>query len=272
MKTFKLIGTLVGALFLFAYCDDSDKLSNKKGVLEFKFVNPLVSNTSAPVKTYDMDAPYRIKSVAVNPPLVGDTTETYMTTMMVAIGDLWVSKGVVKVGEADNLEWIRLTVETNTVIKPFEDYYFPPVEIPVGDYKSIKMTLRNIWYRQVRLKSNPEVVYNLLGTMGSSTDACDVNDTSWAKTNYFGPGGNHVLNDENKFQMASEGEKVAGFKVEQGKKAIVSLVLGAGATESCTNYLIDINENRVFDCGIDDIKIECPPSVVYMFGFEVEYE
>jgi len=272
MKAIKLFVTLFCAIVVFTFCDDTDKLSKQKGLLEFKCINPMGTGSGAQIRSDIAKAPYIMKSVAVNPPLVGDTTETIMTSMKIAIGDIWVSKGIVKAGETDNLEWIRLSTETNTEIKLFEDYHFQPVELPVGEYKSIKMTLRNIWYRQVKLASNPEVVYNLLETMGSSTDVCDENDTSWAKTNFFGTDGNHVLTDENKFQLASEGEKIAGFKIENGKKAIVSLVLGAGATESCTNYLIDKNGNREFDCGIDEVKTVCPPSVQYMFGFSVEYE
>jgi hypothetical protein len=74
------------------------------------------------------------------------------------------------------------------------------------------------------------------------------------------------------FVLAASGEKVGGFTVQSGKKAMITWRLGAGVTETCTNYLIDKNGNREWDCGVDDIKIECPPSVQYMWDFLVDYE
>jgi len=47
----------------------------------------------------------------------------------------------------------------------------------------------------------------------------------------------------------------------------IGLRLGAGATEVCTNNLLDLNKNRKWDCGTDDIQINCPPSVKYMWDF-----
>ncbi len=265
MKTMKLIGVIIFAAICLIACnkEDDDNIQSTKGSLEFKCINPMALNKKSVSN---------LKSVLSNPPLVGETTETIMTSMKIIIGDVWVSQGEVKVGEPDDLEWIRLTNATNTELKLFEDYDFPAIEIPAGDYKSIKITLRNIWYRQLKLSSDPTVVYELLGTMGSSTDPCNPDDDSWAKTNYFGSGGNHNLDTNGNFVLASAGEKVNGFKIESGKKAKISWRLGAGTTETCTNYLIDKNGNLEWDCGIDEIQIECPPAVEYMWDFVVEYE
>ncbi len=187
-------------------------------------------------------------------------------------GDVWVSTGEVKAGQANDMEWIRLTNVTNTDQKLFEDYSFSKIELPAGTYKSIKLTFRNVFYRYAQLVSNPEISYELLETMGSWTSPCDENDTTWARTNYFGFDGNHILNDNGTFELVSEGEKLGGFTIEAGKTAIVSWRLGAGATQPCITYLIDENNNLEWDCGVDRMEFECPPEVEYMWDFVVEYK
>ncbi|MDD3281235.1 MAG: hypothetical protein PHC83_06665 [Bacteroidales bacterium] len=261
MKNLIVICTFLIGLIIAFSCNKENNPSEENGIIEFKCINPFSTNSKS-----------NSKLIFSNPLLTGDTTKTIMTSLKFAIGDVWVSRGEVKVGEPDTLEWIKLTSVTNTSHKLFEDYSFPSKEIPAGDYKSIKTTFRNIWYRQVKLFSDTTVAYELLETMGSSSNPCDSNDTSWAKTNYFGPGGNHILADNGKFQLASEGEKVNGFKIESGKKTKISWRLGAGVTEPCINYLLDLNGNRIWDCGIDDLYDECPPNMQYMWDFVVEYD
>jgi hypothetical protein len=156
-------------------------------------------------------------------------------------------------------------------MKLFEEYSFPAKEIPTGEYKSIKISFRNIFYRQLKLASDTKVIYELLETMGSSTDPCNPNDTTWARTNYFLQGGNHYLNSSGVFQLASDGEKIAGFKIGAGKITSITWRLGAGSTDICTISLIDKNGNRVWDCGVDDVEIECPPTVKYMWDFQIAY-
>lgn len=119
--------------------------------------------------------------------------------------------------------------------------------------------------------SDPSVKYELLETMGSWEDVCDENDQSWAVTNYFGPDGNHNLENE-KFTLVSDGEKIGGFTIEEGKIAVVSWRLGAGVEVPCTTSLIDQNDNLQWDCGVDKMEIDCPPEAKYMWDFVVEYE
>lgn len=263
MKTESIFIALCSALIFFAGCE-KDSSKDPKGTLEIRCFNPLTSNTKSDVKM--------LKSVFLNPPLVGDTTETIMTGIKLGFGDVWVSQDEVKAGEPDNLEWVRLTQTTNTEIKLFEDYAFPAVEIPAGTYKSIKISLRTVSYRIVQLTSNPSITYEILETNKGGYESCDPNDESWAKTNYFSADGNHNLDNDGVFKLAASGEKVGGFTIESGKKAILTWRFGAGAAETCTNYLIDKNGNREWDCGTDDIDIECPPSIQYMWDFVVDYE
>jgi len=254
----KIIATvLVLSLIMFIACED-DSDSAKNGTLRFQTVNPLVQNKKS--------------SFLTNPPLTGDTTETYTTSFKLCVGDVWVSQEEVKNGEPDDLEWIRLTSVTNTETELFENISFPDVELPEGTYKSIKIIFRNVFYRYAQLISDPSVAYELLETMGSYLDPCDPDDLSWAKTNYFGPDGNHTLNDDSLFVLNVPGEKIAGFNIQGGKTAVLSWRLGAGATEPCTTLLIDNNGNRVWDCGIDEMEFECPPENIYMWDFVVNYE
>ncbi len=266
MKTKSILAALLCVFILFAGCskkDDNnndDDNSSTTGTLKFQTLNPIA------------DGGKSIKGLKSNPSLFGDTTAVYTTSLKLCIGDVWVSQGEVMAGQSDNLEWVRLTSATNKDIKLFEDYTFSEIEIPAGDYKSIKMTFRNIWYRHCQLVTDSSVIYELLETMGSWSSPCDTGDTTWARTNFFGPGGNCFLNDSNVFELASAGEKVGGFTIEGGKTAVVTWRLGAGATEPCTTYLIDVNSNLEWDCGTDEMDFDCPPGNNYMWDFVVTYE
>ena len=264
MKTKTLIYLFFTALILSIGCSKDDENDNETtGYLQFKTLNPIsTSKKSASI----------LKSTTSNPALTGDTTETLLTSLNFCIGDVWVSQGEVKAGNPDNLEWIRLTDVTNRELKLFENYLFAAKELPAGTYKSMKITLKNIWYRHVELVSDPSVKYELLETMGSSLDPCNENDTSWVKPDYFSNDGNHNLNDSGVFEVVSAGEKIGGFTIEEGKTAVVSWRLFAGVTEPCINYLYDLNGNLEWDCGIDDLEEECPPEMEYMWDFLVEYE
>lgn len=267
MKPKQILSILVFTFLLFPGCNDenvSESVNDDEthtGSLQFKTLNPMSLQKSES----------NLNSITSNPPLTGSTTITETVSFKLCIGDVWVSQEEVKAGEADDLEWIRLTSTTNTEQKLFEDYSFAAIEIPEGTYKSVKIIFRNVFYRYAKLVSDPSVAYELLETMGSYSAPCDENDLSWARTNYFGPAGNHSLGANNLFEVVSEGEKLGGFNIEAGKTAVLSWRLGAGATEPCTTFLIDENSNLQWDCGVDRMDFECPPEVEYMWDFVVEY-
>lgn len=255
------------AITISVICCTCSKDRGGVGTIQFRMVNPVVPKSQSNLQKAlsnpqinSLQAPY------VNPDLTGDVTQTTMVTLKFCVGDVWVSTGEVKAGGTDDLTWVRLTTTTNQELKNFEDYTFPPVEIPAGTYKSIKITLKNRLYRVVRLNSNPTVKYELLETMGSSQAPCNDNDESWVAPNYFTEAGNHKLSG-GVFVVDNSGEKLRGFKMESGKTVTLSWRLGAGSTESCTNSLLDLNKNRRWDCGTDDIQISCPPSVQFMWDF-----
>ena len=263
-----IICTILCFGLLFSSCkksSDSGGTVTTKGLIKFKTSNPMASSSKSALL---------LKSSLANPSLTGDTTLTQSTSFKLCIGDVWVSQSEVKAGGTDNLVWTRLTSITNKEAKLFEDYSFTATEIPVGTYKSIKITFRNIFYRYLQLVSDPSVKYELLETMGSWTSPCDANDTTWARTNYFGPDGNHTLNSNNIFELVSAGEKLGGFSIEANKTAIVSWRLGAGYTGISYTYLIDENNNREWDCGVDRMEFKFVPEEenMYMWDFVVAYE
>lgn len=258
MITKTIFGILLCTIILVAGCNkDNDDDVNKTGMLKFKMINPASPGNKS----------IYFKSVTSNPPLVGDTTVTILKGIKACLGDIWVSQGEVKAGQPDNHKWIRLTEVTNRQLLTFENYSFAPKEVPVGIYRSIKISLKNIFYYQTELSTNSNVKYELLQTMGSTFAPCNENDTSWIKPNYFSTDGNHKLNDSGIFELVAPGEKVGGFTIEAGKTAIVNW---RWLMSGCIFKLLDLNKNLIFDCGIDDIYMICPN--VYMFDFVVEYE
>ena len=271
MRTLKFCSVLLVTLLFFSACFRSSD-TEEKGWLEFATSNPV---------TMGKTAAFSKAAAIANPPLTGDSTAIYTTSLLLCVGDVWVSKGKVQHGSPDTLEWIRLTDTTNKETKLFEDYSFSRIEVPAGDYRSIKLTFRNVFYRYGHLVADTTVTFRLLETMGSYFDACDSTDTSWAQTNYFGPDGNHTLTLHNEdmsgtgnsllFELNQPGEKIDGFSIEAGRTAVVTWRLGAGATTPCTTYLIDNNGNRRWDCGVDNMEFVCPPENIYMWDFVVTY-
>lgn len=258
MKTNSILSILLCTLILVAGCKKDTDGDKKTGLLKFKMISP----TSTEIK--EIGYTKSTSSTTSNPPLVGDVTVTILKNINACVGDIWVSEGIVTEGRADNLRWIRLTDVTNTKLLFFEDYSFAPKNVPVGTYRSIKISLRNIFYWVTELKSNPTIKYELLQTMGSSLAPCNVDDQSWV-IDYFSEDGNHYLIN-GVFKLVAPDEKIAGFTIEAGKTATVSW---RWLMRGCTFNLLDLNKNRVFDCGVDDIDMVCPG---YMSDFIVGYE
>lgn len=255
-----LIGFYSLGLF-FSSCKKEEPTG--QGQLEIHAYNPYVSHKK-------QGSGWRADTFQ-NPPLTGDTTATITTSFKVIIGDVWVSQEEVVAGESDDLEWHRLTAETNYEHKYFEDYTMPPVTLPVGLYKSVKMTFRNVFYRQVVLAADSTVTYELLETMGSTFDPCDENDTSWAKTNYITATGNYITNASDEFEMVAPGERVGNFEIKEASTTVLTWRLGAGVETPCTTLLVDLNSNLSWDCGTDDMIHICPPEAIYMWDFLVSY-
>lgn len=264
MKTIKLFNTFLLIVICFALSGCDKDTGNQNGTLVFKMINPVANIYKSASLT---------KADLKNTALTGDITEVITVSLKACVGDVWVSTGTVTQGQPDNLEWIKITSVTNNELKLFEDYMtLSTTYIPAGVYKSIKITVKNRFYRYAVLKSNYAVKYEFLETMSSYTDPTYCNDTdeSWAPTNYFGPGGNHVV-EGGLFKLVSANEKLGGFTIEKGATVTLSWRMGGGSTEVCTTLITDNNHNRRWDCGVDEMDFICPPSVTVMWDFVVEY-
>lgn len=245
------------AILVFAGCQ---KDQQGAGSLDIKCFNPMATSTKS--------TPTQLKSTLANPALEGEITETVMTSLKLGIVEMWASQDEVKAGEPDNLKWVKLMVNPDAGLKLFEEITIPESELPAGEYKSLKIVFRNNFFRYCRAASDPAKIYEILETMGSYSDPCDPNDLSLARPSFFSTGGSFSLDDD-KFKLSSEGEKVAGFTIEEGKKSTLTWRLGAGTEAVCINYLVDRNANLQWDCGTDKVEIECPPEVKYMWDFVV---
>ena len=259
MKTYVLfLVALFFALVFFGCKETETPTGGENGILKFEMANSWRTKAG-------------FNAVNENPPLQGDTTFTYTTSLKLCVGEIFVSKGDVKQGDTNTLVWEAITDRTNLEAKFFEDYTFSPRSLPAGEYKSIKIVFRNVFYRYAQLISDPTVGYELLETMGSWTDPCDITDSTWAETNYFGPDGLHFIENDT-FKLVQPNEKIAGFTIEPDRTAVLTWRLGAGVETPCTTFLIDKNGNREWDCGIDRMDFDCPSEVEYMWDFVVNYE
>ncbi|MDO9154347.1 MAG: hypothetical protein Q7U47_11725 [Paludibacter sp.] len=253
MKTKQVLFTLLLASLILVSCD---KENDKTGKLIFRGVKSVT----------DQKTLRSSKSITLN------TTVMVTENMKVTLTEIWVSQGLVVVGKPDDLTWYK--IGENNVLKFFDEYSFTVEDLPVGVYRSIKMNLKNIWYRYAYPQSNPSQKIEMKQTMGSDNDPCDDED-KLVPTNYFSDGGNHNLVN-NVFKLVSEGEKVGGFEIKEGKLTILFMKLnGAGGdgVAPCTFEWMDINSNGVWNCGIDQLdNFNCPPEVQTMFDFIVKYE
>ncbi len=254
MKTNQVVFSLLIASLMLVSCE---KENDKTGKLIFKGVKTVPNQET--LKSSRM-------SIKASPTVM--VTDNMKATIM----ELWVSQGVVEVGKPDDLKWFK--IGENNTMKFIDEYQFTVDDLPVGVYRSIKMTLKNIWYRYAYPLSDPTQKIEMKQTMGSDSDPCDDEDKV-VPTNYFSYGGNHNLVG-GVFKVVSEGEKVGGFEIKEGKITTVYMKLnGAGGDgiAPCTFDWLDVNSNGVWDCGVDQLEnFDCPPEVQTMFDFIIEYE
>lgn len=234
------------------------KDDNKTGKLVFKAVKEMPGIKSVSSTKFDKE---KIKKGGI---------VMHTVNLKLTVTEIWVSQEEVVVGMPDNLTWYP--IGTNNELKYFDEYEFTVNDLPAGNYKSIKMVFKNIWYRVAVLQSDTGVVMELRENMGTSD--CTYDGTIPA--NYFSTGGNHRINENGKFYLTSSGEKVGGFEIQEKKIAKVFWKLGGTSNipiTACTFEWIDNNNNGQWDCGIDQTdNFDCPPGVDVMWGFIVQYE
>lgn len=250
MKAARVFFIIIPLAFILLNCDKDEKTST----LVVECVNYLDASKSASLGCNGLE---------VENPWVTDN-------MKFTIYDIYVSQEVVKEGKSDNLTWYK--IGENTELKYWNEYSFTANNLPVGEYKSLKVNFRNILYRYAYLLSDPSIRFEGTETMDSWTLPCD--EEREIPTNYFSEGGNHVL-DNGSFVVANSNEKISLFTLEEGSVTKLYWILGqedADMLEPCTFTWFDENGNGIWDCGIDWLDTKCPEGWHSMFDFIVEYE
>jgi hypothetical protein len=202
-----------------------------------------------------------------------DTIRMITVNLKVTLTEIWVARTEVVAGQPDTITWYK--IGDGDQLLAVEDYAFNPVTLPVGQYKSIKMNLKNICYRVAAYGADTSQVIEMKESMGSYASPCDYEGL--VPTNYFSTDGNHVLDTiTNTFVLASAAEKVGGFEIKPAGVTKIYWKLG-GETDynPYDGYFdwYDNNNNGVWDCGVDAMgNFVAPPGVTCMWGFIVEYQ
>jgi hypothetical protein len=204
---------------------------------------------------------------------VADTIKMITLNYMVNATEIWVSKTKVEAGQPDTMTWYK--IGDNDTLRYVEDYAFAPVTLPSGEYKSIKILLKNICYRLAAYMQDTSQVILMKESMGSYADPCDYDGL--VPTNYFSADGNHNLDTiSNTFVLVSPGEHINGFTINPGGTTRIYWKLGGeGDYDPYQGHFdwFDENNNGAWDCGVDGMdNFVVPPGMTCMWGFIVEYD
>ena len=234
---------------IFSDCKKDD--SNGTGTLVFTGVPPYTNQKST--KNYSLKSTY-------------DENIHLMHTANLKgfVTEIWVSKGLVTEGVTDDFIWYKIG-ESNE-LKLIEDYLFTVDDLPEGDYKSIKLVMKNSMIRIAVYQSN----INETIEMQSSINEESCGDETLI-TQYFSKNGNHSLVN-GIFQLNSEGENIRGFKIKPNEVTTIFWKLGGPVSQitDCTFDWVDVNGNNHWDCGIDrNENFNCTVDMP-MFSFSVD--
>lgn len=241
---------LTGILFISVSCNKSEE---DTGNLVFKGVAHL---EAAPPS----DAKSARAAFADDPPV--HTMHT--ANMKFDVAEIWVSQDLVEDGVENDFKWHL--IGSNEGLKTVDEYSFSAADLPVGEYRSLKMVFRN---RVIRIAVYADDLTRSVEMAGSLNEQSGEDDT--LITNYFSLNGNFSLS-ENKFKLASPGEKISGFTIRSGETTTVAWRLGGPDSKitDCTFDWADTNGNGEWDPGEDEIgNYECTKDMP-MFSFSIE--
>ena len=249
MKT-KFVFLLL-AIFIIAG-NSCKKDESNTGTLVLKGVKPYPTTKSAQIKT--------IK----NSPYESNTYVMHTANFMGFLLEIWASQGLVTEGVPDNFNWYKIG-ESNE-LKLIEEYLLTANDLPVGNYKSIKMVFKNIITRIAVHQS--DINNTVLMQSSLSEEGCG---DETILTQYFSKNGNHSLVD-GIFQLNSGGENIRGFKINPGEVTTIFWKLGGPNSQitDCTFDWVDVNGNNAWDCGVDRTENFNCIAETPMFSFGVE--
>jgi hypothetical protein len=188
----------------------------------------------------------------------------HTTNLKVQLAEVWVSQSEVKEGISDNFAWVK--VGESDALKLVEEYYFSAQNLTAGDYKSIKMAFKNRIVRVAVYHSDLNQVVEMAGSLDESSCGDDS-----VITQYFSANGSFMLSGGS-FSLMSPGENISGFSIRSNETTTISWKLGGPDVQitDCSFVWNDVNENGVYDCGIDatgsfDCIVDTP-----MWSFSVQ--
>jgi len=240
---------IVALTLLLNNCKKND--SDDTGTLVFQGVPPYTTQGSA-------------KSSSLKSTYDEITNVMHTANLKGLVTGIWVSQGLVTEGVTDDFQWYKIG-ESNE-LKLIEEYSFTVNDLPVGDYQSIKLAMKNILTRIAVYQSNINETVEMQSSI--SEESCG-NDS--IITQYFSKNGNHNLVN-GIFQLSSEGENVRGFKIRPDEVTSIFWRLGGADSKitDCTFDWVDVNVNGVWDCGTDrTANFNCIVDMP-MFSFSVD--
>ncbi len=232
---------LFAAIIIFSCKDNGTESESQTGKIIFAGVKTLPSQSSA-ASSIPNDIMLSKK--------FSNIYKMHTTDLLLTVREIWVSKGTITPGGADNLTWIK--IGENTQQKLFSDYTFTAENLSAGVYNSVKIIFKNVFYRTAVYQSDHNSSVTMKETMSSYLGSC-TDDNALANVNYFCSSGCYYLIN-NKFTLQNPNENIPGFEIRAGKTTRLYWKMGDERSFDPYSFVfdwIDENNNGVWDCGVD---------------------
>ncbi len=193
-------------------------------------------------------------------------TLMYNTGIEFDIHEMWVSTGLVREGISDNFEWHLIGGDQGLI--PMEDHEFTADEIPVGEYKSIKIVFRNRIVRHAAFVSDTTQKIVMASSLGEG----DVGDSSFV-INYFSSNGSFIHTGGG-FELMAAGENMPTFTINADRITWIYWK-GGGPESEWTDFTFrwhDYDGNGLWTPGIDVANNFEGPEDIPMWTFMVVEE
>lgn len=189
----------------------------------------------------------------------------YNVSIKVDIAEVWVSQELVSEGLKDDFKWYK--VGESSGLKTVDQFEFKADDLPVGEYKSVKILFRN---KVVRIAAYTTDINNKVEMLSSLSEGGQGDES--LIVNYFSKRGNHSINENGIFNCNSMGESIRAFTITEGK--ITTILWMSGSPEmkptDCTFVWHDVNGNRSWDAGEDYVdNFQCTIDAP-MWSFSVD--
>jgi uncharacterized protein (TIGR02145 family) len=227
----KLLLTIV-AIFFLLLNSCSEDYDGETGTLIIKGVKTMPELKSAAASSITMEE---------NGAYIMHTTD-----VLFSIDKIWASVDEVVEGLEDDFTWIE--IGKGDGLKSVSEFLFTADNLPVGDYKSIKISFFNKIIRHAVYQSDHSKTVEMQGSLGE--ESCGDNSKA---INYFSKRGSFSADKNNSFQLGSSGENIRGFKISANSTTTIYWQSGfpGFVFTDCWFTWNDVNDNKTYDCGVD---------------------